>query len=157
MPLVWLIDIGWIVEVKTSWTLNAQNQGEYSISAELLSPLTQGHLSVTWGQTLNGSNNNFSEFKLEFSEFSLLFHIGINGSNDPIEISSEELKINTSITHELFNFSEPFHYDFHFYFNATKLEVYCSESTSTSIIKILDLEGDFSDLRGFQFWTKSQR
>ena len=26
VPLVWLIDIGWIVEGETSWTLNAQNQ-----------------------------------------------------------------------------------------------------------------------------------
>ena len=41
VPLVWLIDIGWIVQGETSWTLNAQNQGEYSISAELLSPITR--------------------------------------------------------------------------------------------------------------------
>ena len=55
VPVVWLIDVGWIAEGETSWTLNAQNQGEYSIAAELLTPLTQGHLSMTWGQTLNGS------------------------------------------------------------------------------------------------------
>ena len=36
VPLVLLIDVGWIGEGEASWTLITQNQGEYSIDAENL-------------------------------------------------------------------------------------------------------------------------
>lgn len=152
VSISWLVDDGWIADGNNCWDLDAPNAGEYSIVGELDSLLVEGGLSFRYRQKLNGSNSNNSTLELSFSDsLSLQFSTGMNGSDDPLQITSSDGSVSLEVFSDLINFAEPLDMELKVNFTSDSVFVFVSPEEENLHIQLCSFAFLNTGLSRFSF------